>query len=157
MTDNPPLRIHVEDSTEEFTKIHDAEGSASGIGHFFLHIKVTALQNTLYVPLSIASSKKPTGFVYQIEGTGDSSIESADISLKDIKESGITQILLGTITYCEIPQGKTATFRVSIDIKGKIGREYAIVINRIQYKLNPTDTRYQKYTEEIRTSVLKFH
>jgi len=127
------------------------------MGHFFLHLEVTALTETIYVPLSIASGKKPTGFVYQIEGTGESEIVTTDIRLMEIKESGVTQILLGTITYVEIPKDMTAVFYISIDMKGKIGREYSIVITHMEYKLSPSDARYQKYVEEIRTDTLKFH
>ncbi len=152
-----PLRLHVAESQEHFTKVLDAEGNASGMGHFFLRLEVTALIETVYIPLSIASGKKPTGFVYQIEGTGESGIVTTDISLRDVKESSVTQILLGTIAYVEIPKGMTATFQILIDMNGKIGREYVIAITRIDYKHNPSDARYQKYVEEIRTDTLKFH
>jgi hypothetical protein len=50
----------------------------------------------------------------------------------------------------------TAIFDISIDMKGKIGREYGIAITHLQYKHDPSDARYKKYIEEIRTATLKF-
>lgn len=152
-----PLRFHIEQLQKHFAKVHDAKGSASGMGQFLLHVQVTAVTETIYIPLSISSGKKPTGFTYQIEGTGESAIVTTDISLRDVKESGVTQILLGTITYVEIPKDMTATFRIRIDFKGKIGEEYAIAITRLEYKNKPSDARYQKYVEETRTDTLRFH
>lgn len=151
-----PFRLHIEEDKQSFRKIFDAEGNASGIGHFYLELEVTALTETLYLPLSIASGKKPTGFVYQIEGTGESQIVTTDVSLRNVKRSGVTQIRLGTITYVEIPKDMTATFHFSIEMKGKIGREYSIAITHIQYKNDLSDARYKKYVDEIRTGVLKF-
>jgi hypothetical protein len=90
--------------------------------------------------------------VYQIEGTSEASLSTTDISCSG---KGVTQITLGTILYCKIPAGKTATFRLLIQVRGKTGGEYRIVINRINYKFAPTDARYEKYTDELSTKTLK--
>lgn len=155
MNTSTTIRVRVEKRKEHFTKIRDAKGSASGIGKFSLNVKITALQETIFVPLSVASGKKPAGFVYQIEGTGESKISTTDISLFP-GEEGITQVLVGTITYCKILPTKTATFRIRIEMNGKVGKAYSIAINQIRYKLDPTDARYKTYEEDIRTGILKF-
>lgn len=152
-----PFRLRFEQIQKNFKKVHDTEGNVSGMGQFLFHLEITAVEETLYVPLSISSGKKPTGFVYQIEGTGESGIVTTDISLRDVKESAVTQILLGTIAYVEIPKDMAATFRIRIDFEGKLGEEYAISITHIDYKYDPSDARYQKYAEEIRTDTLRFH
>jgi hypothetical protein len=152
-----PLRLHIREMQENFTKVPDEDGNASGLGHFFLNLGVTALAGTVYIPLSIASGKKPAGFVYQIEGTGESEIVTANVEVRDAKKTGVTEILLGTIPYVEIPMGMTATLYLSIDIKGRIGKEYAIAITRIDYKRDLSDARYQKYVEETRTNTLNFY
>lgn len=155
-TTSAPLRVRISKSQERFKRARDVDNNGSGMGHFSLHLAVTALTETVYIPLSISSGKKPTGFVYQIEGTGESGIVTTDISLRDVKKSGITQILLGTIAYVEIPKGMTALLHVVIDMRGRVGKEYAIAITQIKYKHHPSDARYQKYVEEIRTATLAF-
>lgn len=146
-------RVKQQKSQARFERIRDPEGPDSGVGYYLLDITVTATKATLYIPVSVASSKKSTGFVYQIEGTGESSIIKADISIQGEKN---TQIKQGTISYCVIPAGKTVTFRIQNKIRGKIGRYYKIVINRINYKLNLNDTRYKQLNREISTNNLQF-
>ncbi len=147
------IEIRVQKRQARFKRIRNPQGPDMGVGEFFLLVEITAVQVAVYIPLSVASGKKPAGFVYQIEGTGEGAIATTDISCKGDK---ITQLLLGTIRYAKIPPGETATFRLLVDIKGKIGKEYTIVINRIHYKHDPSDARYQKFLEEINTPTLKF-
>ena len=150
------LRIQVTNRTKHFRKITDSKGNVLGEGTFSLHLVLTPATGTLYVPLSIASGKKPTGLVYLINGTGESSIVTAHVEIRDIKASGVREILLGTIRYVEIPQGVTATLRVRLTMRGRIGKEYSVLIARMQYKTHLSDTRYQKEELALETDVLKF-
>lgn len=149
----PAIRVRVEKKQARFKRVREAKGPDSAIGEFFLLVAVTALENDVYIPVSIASGKKPTGFVYQIEGSTEGTISTTAISCGG---AGITQVTLGTLLYSKIPAGKTATFRILIEIRGKIGSEYGIVINRIHYKLDPSDARYGKFEDDIAGKVLKF-
>jgi hypothetical protein len=146
------IKVSVLKKQGRFKRIR-VSGPDQGIGEFFLLLDITAVKEAVYIPLSIASGKKPTGFIYQIEGTSEGTISTTNISCKG---DGVTQITLGTILYCKIPVGKTATFRILVEMRGKAGKEYKIVINRINYKYNPSDARYQKFMEEISTNTLKF-
>lgn len=134
-------------------KTRDPNGRMIGQGQFVLLIDIIALQETLYIPLSLASGKKPTGFVYQIEGTAAGDISTADISCRG---EGITKVTLGTLLYAKVPTGSTANFRIIVNIKGGLGKVYRAVINRINYKLDPSDARYKKFYVEIPTKSLKF-
>ena len=147
------IEIRVQKRQARFKRIRNPQGSDAGVGEFFFLIEITAISQVVYIPLSVASGKKPTGFVYQIEGTGEGTIATTDISCSGDK---VTQVLLGTIAYCKIPAGKTATFRLLIEMRGEVGKEYSIVINRIHYKLDPSDARYKRFEEAIRGSTLKF-
>jgi hypothetical protein len=145
--------VEVKESGANFLRKSDSKGHPIGHGEFFLRFTVIALQQAVYIPLSLASGKKPTGFVYQIEGTAPGSIDTTDISCLG---DGVTKITLGTLLYAKIPQGSTANFRIVVDMKGEIGKTYRIVINRINYKLNPTDARYKKLDTAIGTKTLEF-
>jgi hypothetical protein len=147
------LYCKLQESQARFKRIHNPEENDTGLGEFFLLLDIIALQETVYVPLSIASGKKPTGFVYQIEGTAEGDISTTDISCRGEE---VTEITLGTLLYTKIPQGKTATFRILVEMKGNPGKEYKIVINKINYKLDPSDARYKKFDTAIGTKVLKF-
>lgn len=92
--------------------------------------------------------------MYQIEGTAKGSILTTDISCKG---DGITQVTLGTLLYCKIPQGMTASFHIRIEVRGQLGKSYLVAIRQINYKLDPGDARYQKSTQDIRARVLKFN
>lgn len=126
---------------------------ARGQGQFDLSLDVTCLQEAVYIPLSLASGKKSTGFIYQIEGTAEGAISTADIVCHG---EGVTQITLGTLRYVKIPTGKTADFRFTFLIEGDYGKEYKIVINRINYKLDPRDARYKKFDVAFETKTLEF-
>lgn len=147
------IKVHVRKRQARFKRIRVPQGPDVGVGEFFLLVEVTAVKETVYIPTSIASGKKPTGFVYQIEGTAEGTIVTTNISCNG---AGVTQVTLGTILYCKIPAGKTAIFRVLVSMRGGAGKEYKVVINRIHYKHTPSDARYQKFTEEINSSILKF-
>ena len=148
------IQYKVEKSQARFERIRNPNGSDRGRGEFFLLLNVTARTETVYVPLSIASSKKPTGFVYHIEGTAKGLISTTDISCRG---DGITKVTLGTLLYVKIPKGRTARFRMLIEMRGNVGKQYAIVINRINYKLHPRDARYKRFDTEIRSKTLTFH
>jgi hypothetical protein len=147
------IQVKIQKTQAHFQRIKNPDGPDTGIGNFLLDIDITAKKEALYVPISVASGKKTTGFIYQIEGTGESSIVKAGIS---VKGQGTSQIKLGTISYCAIPAGKTATFRIQNEIKGQIGRSYKIVISQVSYKSKPSDARYQKLVKEISSKNLQF-
>jgi hypothetical protein len=143
--------ITVQKKQKRFRKMRDSQKTKEGIGEFFFLIDITATDRDVYIPLSIASGKKPTGFIYQIEGTAEGTISTTNISCKGV---GVMQVTLGTLLYCKIPKGKTATFRILIEMRGKIRKEYRIVIGRIQYKYDPSDARYQKVLPILRSDSL---
>lgn len=147
------INVKVKKTQAHFERIRNPEGPDHGIGEYFSSIDITAKKADVYIPISIASGKKATGFIYQIEGTGEGSIVKTDISCTG---EGISQITLGTIVYSKIPSGKTGTFRIHNEIKGKIGKTYKIVINRINYKFTPNDSRYKQYLKEINSRTLEF-
>lgn len=122
-------------------------------GQFLLIINITAKKDTVYVPVSVASSQKPTGFMYQIEGTAAGSVVSADV---DVKGEGVTIVTIGTLVYATIPAGKTATFRLNITTRGQLTKIYKIIITRINYKLQLSDTRYQQYLKPIKSDAVTF-
>lgn len=148
------ISIKVLKIQERFEKIKKSDGADQGIGKFFLSLDISAKKQDVYVPVSIASGKRATGFIYQIEGTAIGEISQADASARG---EGTTQITLGTILYCKIPAGKKATFKLQVEIRGKMHKAYKIVINRINFKLNPADARYRRFDKEISTGLLRFH
>lgn len=148
------LKVKIKKSQARFKRVRDPEGPDFGTGEFFLLIDVTAIEGVVYIPISIASGKKPTGFVYQIEGTAPSEISTTDI---DVGGVGVTQLTSGTIRYAKIPEGKTGTFRILIiRMRGKIGKEYAIILEKINYKRNPNAVRYEKLSVGIRSRTREF-
>ena len=147
------LSVSIEKTQKHFKRVRDPEGPDIGTGEFLFYVHVTAVAETVYIPISIASGKKPTGFVYQIEGTAKGAIATTDITCKGV---GVTQITLGTIVYAKIPSGMTAIFRIHVAIRGQVGKEYHIAINRIHFKRDIQDVRYEKFLKEISTSSLKF-
>lgn len=152
VTDNP-LLIKVRDTKASFRRTRVPDGPDPVTGKFWFVIDVTAASKDIYLPISIASGKKPTGFVYQIEGTVQGFISTTDISCKG---EGVTQITLGTIFYCKIPKGATARFRIRVEMRGQVGKSYRVVIRQIHYKFDPSNARYQKALQDIHTKMLKF-
>lgn len=147
------LLIKVRDTEASFRRTRVPDGPDKVIGKFWFDIDVTATSRDIYIPTSIASGKKPTGFVYQIEGTVPGAIVTTDI---ECKGDGITQVLLGTIVYAKIPKGLTATFRIRIEMRGQVGKSYGTVLRQIHYKFDPGEARYLKLPQEIRSKMLKF-
>jgi len=147
------MKVKVKKSQASFKRISDPNGPDHALGYFNLQVDITAKEKDIYIPLSIASGKKPTGFVYQIEGSAIGKIVTTSI---ESSGPNVTQITSGTIIYTKIPAHTTATFKIKIDIKGKVGKTYKIVINNINYKLIPKDTRYQKMESHISTRQLRF-
>lgn len=147
------IRIAIEKSQARFTRIKNPKGADTGVGEYLLLLKITAKTNTVYVPLSLASGKKVTGFIYQIEGTASGALSKATVFASG---EGVALITLGTIQYVQIPLSKTALFRIQIEIKGKIGKTYKVVLNHINYKLQPTDARYKKFVEGVASRPLEF-
>ncbi len=143
----------IKESKAFFVLERDTEGKAVNHGQFTLYLDVIALQATLYIPTTLASGKKPTGFVYQIEGTAPGQISTTEVSCKG---EGVSQVTLGTLLYTKIPQGKTASFRIFVDMKGSLNKTYKVVINRINYKFDPSDARYKKFDVSIATKTLTF-
>lgn len=150
---DPYVTVKVQKSQSRFVRIKNPDGADRGVGNYLITIDITAKKEIVYIPVSIASGKKVTGFMYQIEGTAEGSITTADVTCRG---EGVTQITLGTILYAKIPMGKKATFRIQAEIKGKIGKMYKIVINRINYKLDSRDARYKQYLKEISSDLLRF-
>lgn len=115
-------------------------------------IDIKAKKENVFIPINIASGKKTTGFMYQIEGTAEGQITSASV---ECRGEGVLQVTVGTILYTKIPQGKTATFRIQASVRGQMSKTYNIVINRINYKLAVTDGRYRQYIKPIPTDSVK--
>ena len=154
-TKSPPPQVAIKlvKSQARFKRVKKKGERDSGIGEFFLEIDVTAGTNAIYIPLSIASGKKATGFIYQIEGPAEGNISTAEVTSRG---DGITKITLGTILYTKIPAGKTASFRVLIEITGAINKKFKVVITRINYKLSPSDARYVRYEEPLSSKEIRF-
>lgn len=146
------LQVRVQKSQARLRKRERSQNRKMGIGEFFLLIDITANDTDVYIPLSIASGKKPAGFVYQIEGTRAQGIAGARVSYEG---NGISEVTVGTLLYCKIPRGKVATFRLLIDIEATLGGEYKVGISRIHYKHSPSDARYEKFTDTLYTKTLK--
>lgn len=121
-------------------------------GKYFLRFDLTAGEEILYIPVSIATGRKSTGFIYLVEGTAESN-PTASITWRG-KETAI--VTSGSISYCKIPTGKTATFEIRAHVHGTRGKKYKFVLSRINYKLNPNDLRYKRFLTEVSTDSLKF-
>ncbi len=106
----------------------------------------------MYVPISVGSGRVSTGFVYQVEGTAKAAA-AATISLKS---EGVLKVTAGSILYAKIPSGQTATFKIVAEIEGKLGRAYRIMVTRVNYKLNPNDSRYKRLLIELPTKLVEF-
>lgn len=147
------VRVKVQNREESARRIPDPTKPDTVHGKFWFTIDVTATDKDIYLPLSVASGKKPAGFMYQIEGTAPGAIKSTDI---DAKGDGVLQVTHGTIVYVKIPVGRTATFKLRIEMRGALGKTYGINLYQIQYKLSPTDARYQKLPQSIKSKMEKF-
>lgn len=147
------IDVRVEKKQARFQTIRQKDVEDKASGNFFIIINITAKQEPVFVPLSIASGKKTAGFMYQIEGTAAGSIMSTDLK---VSGEGVSQVTVGTLLYAKIATGKTASFRIQISIRGSFGKTYKIVFTRLNYKLQLTEHLYRQYLKEIHTNSVKF-
>ena len=147
------IDVKVKKSQARFQRIKHEEEADKGVGNFYLELHITAKQTEVFVPISIASGKKTAGLMYQIEGTGQSSISKTEIK---VRGEGVSQVTVGTLVYAKIPAGKTALFEIQATIRGKISKVYKIVITRLNYKLKLSELRYEQYLKEIHSDSVKF-
>lgn len=147
------IDVKVKKNQARFEKIKQKDADDKAVGKFYVEIDITAKEENIFIPISIASGKKTAGFMYQIEGTAPGSIATADIR---VRGEGVTQVTLGTLLYAKIPAGKTASFEIRATTRGKMGKVYKIVFTRLNYKLNLTDARYQQYLKVIHSESVKF-
>lgn len=136
-----------------FKKIRQKGKPDKNMGHFLIELDITAKTKDILIPISIASGKRTAGFMYYIEGTAEGSIVTAKVT---VRGDAVTQIKLGTLTFAKIPAYSTASFRILIEINGKVGKTYKIVISRLNYKFALTEARYQQYLKPIISSSVKF-
>lgn len=146
------ITVKVKKDQARFERVKVKDEKDKAFGEFFMMVEITTKKDIVFIPLSIASGKKPTGFMYQIEGTAEGVITTANVT---VRGEGVTQVTLGTLLYAKIPAGKTAAFRIQATIRGKFGKTYEIVINRINYRLSLTDARYQQYLKPILSDRVK--
>ena len=147
------ISVKVDKKQARFERIKQKGVEDKAVGKFFLEIDITAKQQEVLVPVSVASGKKTAGFMYQIEGTAPGSIAATDIK---VRGEGVTQVTLGTLLYAKIPAGKTASFKIQATIRGAFGKKYKLVFVRLNYKLKLTDARYQQYLKEIHSESVAF-
>ncbi len=147
------ITVKVDTNQAHFQRIKKKDVEDKAVGNFLLELAVSATQQPVFIPLSIASGKKPAGFLYQIEGTAEGMLAGASVTCRG---DGVTQVTLGTLLYAKIPTGKTASFRIQATIRGKFGKTYKIIISRINYKLTLSDARYQQYFKEIVSDTINF-
>ncbi len=142
------IEVRAKKNQARFERIRQKGMGDTGVGKFYIQIDITAKQENVFVPISIATGKKTAGFMYQIEGTAPGSIATADIKTRG---EGVSQVTVGTLLYAKIPTGKTASFEVRATVRGKIGKVYKMVFTRLNYKLQLTEVRYHQYLKEIPT------
>lgn len=147
------IEVKVKKNQARFQRIKQKGLDDKAVGKFYIEIDITTKQQTIFIPLSVASGKKVAGFMYQIEGTAEGQIDTTEIKTKG---DGVGQVTLGTLLYAKIPAGKTASFQIQATIRGKFGNTYKIVFTRLNYKLNLSEARYQQYLKEIASDTVKF-
>ena len=147
------ITVLVQKNEANFSEAYDTNRKDKlGLAKYNLLIDITAGKDTIYIPTSIASGRKSTGFIYQVEG----SASGAGTASVTFRGEGTMIVTSGTISYCKIPAGKTASFRIQAEVTGTLGKAYKIVISRINYKLNSNDLRYKRFLTDITTETLKF-
>ncbi len=147
------LGVRVGGTKFRFARTKVEDGPDKAVGEFRFILELTAKQAALYVPLSIASGKTVAGFMYQLEGTGESTVANASV---EIRTRGLTQISVGTLRYLVIPKGKTAELELVVTVRGKVGKNYRIVVNRLNYKLATADPLYQQYLKPLASKSQRF-
>lgn len=147
------IDVKVKKNQGRFKRIKQKGVADKAEGNFYIEINISAKQQDVFVPLSIASGKKVAGFMYQIEGTAEGSIITANV---EGNGDGVTQVSVGTLRYAKIPKGKTASFEIRAVMKGSFAKTYKLVFTRLNYKLTLTDARYQQYLKEIHSQSVSF-
>lgn len=147
------IHVKVKKNQAHFERIKQKDEADKAVGKFYIQIDIIAKQQDVFIPLSIASGKKTAGFMYQIEGTAEGTIVTAEVKTRG---EGVSQVTLGTLLFAKIPTGKTASFQIHATIRGRIGKTYKIVFTRLNYKLKLTDARYEQYLKEISSESVKF-
>ena len=147
------IDVKIKKNQAHFEKIKRKGEEDKAVGKFYIEIDVTAKQGNIFVPISIASGKKTAGSMYQIAGTAEGRIATADIK---IRGEGVSQVTVGTLHYAKIPTGKIASFQIQATIRGAFGKTYKIVFTRLNYRLSLTDVRYRQYLKEIPSDSVKF-
>ncbi len=147
------IEVKVRKNQGNFRRIKQKGVEDKAIGKFYLEIDITAKQEIVFIPISIASGKKVAGFMYQVEGTAEGSLASSDIS---VRGDGVTQVTLGTLRYAKLAPDTTATFQIKAAIRGHFGKVYKLVFTRLNYKRALTDVRYEQYLKEISSANVKF-
>ncbi len=135
-----------------FVRVKVETGPDRATGTFVIEIAITAKSVPVFVPLTIASGKTTSGFMYHIDGTSESAIGRAGVS---VSGEGVKRITIGSLDYAELPPTVTGLFQLEVVIKGRVGQTYQVVINRINYKLALTDTRYQQYLKPLPSKHLR--
>lgn len=151
LTNDENLEIDLQDWNSNLDRVSNPKGPDTNIARYYVRLDIRATKYTLYIPVSIASGKKSTGFIYQIEGTGEANA-SATI---DSQGKNTTRVTFGSIEYCKIPPGQVASFKIITKVKGKRPKQYKFVLSRINYKLNPNDSRYKRVLTEISTDFIQ--
>lgn len=147
------LGVKVGGTKLKFVRTKVETGPDKAVGEFHFTLELQAKLTPLYIPLSIASGKTVAGFMYQIEGNGESSVASGSV---EVRTRGLTQVSVGTLKYLVVPKGKSAEVDLVVSVRGKVGRTYRIVVNRINYKLATADPRYQQYLKPLGSKSMRF-
>lgn len=140
------IDVRVRKNQARFERIKEQSAPDTVLGKYYIELLITTKQEDIFIPLSIASGKKVAGFMYQIEGTAEGRVDTADIKVRGV---GVSQVTLGTLLFAKIPRGKTGEFQVRATVRGTFGKSYKIVFTRLNYKLNLRDARYEQYLKEI--------
>jgi hypothetical protein len=147
------IAVKITKNQARYERSHALGTPANGVGKFFMLVAVTAKKQEVLIPLSMASGKKTAGFMYIIEGTGESSIATTSVTPTGDEVSHIT---IGTLQFCKIPAGSTAVFRILVTSRGQAGKTYQFIISRLNYKLLLSEARYLQYLKPLPSKPLKF-
>lgn len=120
-------------------------------GTYRLTFEITALNNPIYIPLTVGNGKAD-GFNYLMNGPTPV-VPTATISCSG---KSITGTNSGGVFYCYIPAGKTATFKFEAT-HSELEGVYSLDIASINYKVNPTDKSSKIYrTTGLVTDAINF-
>lgn len=147
------ISVKTQISQAHFERVRQGGGANKAYGRFYLQIDIRAKSETVFIPTSLASGRKVAGFMYQIEGTAEGSVQNSNIKVKGVE---VSQVTLGTLRFAKVLPGKTAKFEIQVTIKGGFNQVYKLVFTRINYKLNLADLRYRQYLKAITSKSVKF-